>query len=652
MSKAKGAGKSGQYYVLCPFCHSKRKPQHQKLREMWIDVNTGNYKCHNCDAGGRIDSEEYLAGQSRRQAASGSAAGVPAVTPPLRRVQLGWKTPRQWKSFHESSLDIPPQPVMDYLTGERALTADVVRQLRIGGDRQYFPQLGAEADCVVFNYYLDGQLVCQKMRSISGKHFLRSPECRSIPYNIDSLRVEKDEDGRRSGVYITEGETDAAALSAAGFSRVISVSSGANAGLDWITDFWDTHIDGVTDYCLAVDNDDAGRALEARLAERLGPVNCSVVRFGEGCKDADSHLVKYGIDSLREAVTRAKPYPLPNVVTQDDLDEEMDAYFRAGADRGMKTGWTGGQCLSDGSRFVSLDDIVTWQTKQLCLVTGRAGDGKSELVDELVLRLIKNNDRLKCLYFTPENSPVRRHVVKLCEKLTSKRFPQEDEEEADYTMKKWEFDRARDRLRSRVCHINSGGGEMKVDDIISTADNVVKRYGVNILVVDPFNYIEKEMEREWQVHQWESQVISKFHRFAAERGLLIFLVVHPRKVYESDRDGDRRRIEMYDISGTADFANKADYCIVVDRSHNNGMTTVFVDKVRNKDFGNRGKCHFLYNRLNGRFTPCQKLERRVDESIPGQDELKVQHDTSSWLDAAEEQLPFPSEQASEDGLPF
>ena len=652
MSTAKKTAKDGEYRVFCPFCHHTRK-KHPNERELWINVNSGYYECHHCGIRGRIDTEEFIARNEQWQASAAyRKVKLSDMTAKNHKEQPGWKTPRDWKSFHEASLCTPSEVVMDYLTGVRGLTEETVEKLGIGGDKQYFSGIQAEADCVVFNYYLDGGLVCQKMRTVSGKDFLRSPGCRSIPYNIDSLRCDKDEQGRRGRIFITEGEMDVASLTAAGFDRVISIPNGAQAGLDWLEELWDSHFDGVTDYCLAVDNDDAGNSLAARLAERLGPVACSVVRFGEGCKDANEHLLRYGIDSLRETVNGAKPYPLPNVVTQDDLDSEMEAYFSNGADQGMKTGWTGGVSNFDKkTRFSSLDDIVTWQTKQLCLITGRAGDGKSEFVDELVVRLMMRND-LRCVYFTPENTPLRRHVVKICEKVTSKSFPKRGVEPTFTTMTREEMDEAREWSRSRICYINSDGGEMKVGDILSAADNVVKRYGVNIMVVDPFNYIEKEIERESQVYQWESKVISEFRRFAVERGLLIFLVAHPRKVYENDKNGERRRIEMYDISGTADFANKADYCFVVDRSRNNGMTTIYVDKVRNKDYGNKGRCYFLYNRNNGRFSPCWRLELRLDEDRPSPDELAVPFDTTNWLHPA---AGTPSEPPLSDAdyeLPF
>ena len=61
---------------------------------------------------------------------------------------------------------------------------------------------------------------------------------------------------------------------------------------------------------------------------------------------------------------------------------------------------------------------------------------------------------------------------------------------------------------------------------------------------------------------------------------------------------------MNDINGSADFGNKADICMIVDRNDEMEVTTVYVDKVRFKHLGHRGFCHMHYEVMNGRFNPC------------------------------------------------
>ena len=72
-------------------------------------------------------------------------------------------------------------------------------------------------------------------------------------------------------------------------------------------------------------------------------------------------------------------------------------------------------------------------------------------------------------------------------------------------------------------------------------------------------------------------------------------------------DGRKRRITLEDISGTADFGNKADYVFCVDRDDEHGIVTLSVDKVRRKQYGSKGKqASFVYKAVSGRYCPCER----------------------------------------------
>lgn len=53
--------------------------------------------------------------------------------------------------------------------------------------------------------------------------------------------------------------------------------------------------------------------------------------------------------------------------------------------------------------------------------------------------------------------------------------------------------------------------------------------------------------------------------FAVQHNCLVVLVAHPRKMNRNPVTNTTPRVEMYDINGSADFFNKADYGIVVER---------------------------------------------------------------------------------------
>ena len=88
------------------------------------------------------------------------------------------------------------------------------------------------------------------------------------------------------------------------------------------------------------------------------------------------------------------------------------------------------------------------------------------------------------------------------------------------------------------------------------------------------------------------------------------VIVHC-KLDDVQVDGRKRRITLEDISGTADFGNKTNYCFCIDRDDVRKVVTVSVDKVRRKQFGSKGlQAFFVYNKNSGRYYPCSVDENK------------------------------------------
>lgn len=110
---------------------------------------------------------------------------------------------------------------------------------------------------------------------------------------------------------------------------------------------------------------------------------------------------------------------------------------------------------------------------------------------------------------------------------------------------------------------------------------------------------------------------------------LVILVAHPRKMNRNPVTNFTPRVEMYDINGSADFYNKADYGIVVERDKEVGVTRVYVDKVKFKHLGVGGMVTFAYDPVGGRYLPCTESHDPavpVDRRVGG-----VTYDSTCWL---------------------
>ena len=600
--------------VACPLCRDEHW-KNRKRKCLSVNLKTGLYKCFRCNATGKLDGFSSTAPQEK----DGADKEKPA-----------YRIPRWFPEFINAD-----SPQLDYLVSTRMLTTQTLKEMKISEPWTNMPkkssdeeeagstalaQSTGEADgtdmtdaphptsaleqVIAFNYFLDGKLVNVKYRT-ADKRFKMFAGGRVIPYNIDSVKG-------KSVCAITEGEIDAATLHQCGMKSVISVPTGGSARVDWIDEFWDTHFSDKRYFILALDEDNVGRKLLDSLTARLGADRCRIVHWSKGCKDANEELLAHGQESVLRCLELAV-YPLMgNVFTAKDLRQELQDVYHNRIQHGMKVGLQG------------FDDLVSFELKRLVTITGKPGEGKSELVDELVVRLAVMHG-WKTAFFSPENMPIALHLRKLAEKLTGFRF------EPSVEMTDAMFEAVSRWLAANICHILPREDCYELDTILATARMLVERKGIRTLVIDPFNRIEQRLREGQTELQYISSVLNRLVRFAQQMNVMVILVAHPRKVNRSLYDGKARRVEMNDINGSADFANKSDICLAVDRNDEMEVTTVYVDKVRFKHLGKRGHCYFHYEVMNGRFHPCGigKAMNRDGEVTDRYQNVSWQ--TDSWI---------------------
>jgi twinkle protein len=90
----------------------------------------------------------------------------------------------------------------------------------------------------------------------------------------------------------------------------------------------------------------------------------------------------------------------------------------------------------------------------------------------------------------------------------------------------------------------------------------------------------------------------------------VFFVAHPKQL-QRKQDGTFPVPTLYDISGSANWVNKADVGIVVHRDDEKGAVDVFVRKVRRKEIGIAGGYQtFLYDVARGTYrdVPTDEFE--------------------------------------------
>ena len=266
--------KSGKEKLRCPSCDTQRTDK--KDTSLLINHNEGYGKCFYCeDLTFREDENKKVK-------------------------QKDYKLPvQEWKNYTKLS-----DAMVKYLES-RKITQSTAIDLKWTEETYWQPKANKNVSNIVFNYFEKDVLVNKKYRD-GAKNFTQSAGTRSIFYNINSV-IGSDE------VWIVEGEFDVAALYQVGIKSAISVPNGANDN----DDYWknsEEYLKDVKKFIIAVDNDEKGKALQERIAQRLGRYRCEYIEFEN--KDANDDL-KCGI--LHNTIKKRQRFAVSGTFKVSDL---------------------------------------------------------------------------------------------------------------------------------------------------------------------------------------------------------------------------------------------------------------------------------------------------------------------------------------------
>ena len=595
---------SGKVKTLCPKCHERRKDRRDK--SLSVDLDKGVWHCHYCGWSGTVHVGERSHDAPKKE----YRRPTPRPITTLSKRLVAW-------------------------FNSRGISEWVLERMKINEGEQFMPQEGRKMNTVQFNYYLNGELINVKYRT-GNKKFMLESGAELIPYNIDAI-------AGQSECIITEGEMDCLSFIEIGKSNCISVPNGANNNLSYLDDFIDGWFEDKETIYIAVDTDSKGVLLRDELVRRFGGERCRIVTYGDDCKDANEHLQKYGKESLENCLKSAKEVKVEGIFMLDDYEEELDAIYQNGLQKGFMIG------------HPNLDALISLETKRLMIVTGIPGSGKSEFIDEMCVRLNILYD-FKVGFFSPENVPIQLHAVKLIEKLCGKKFQAVDNRGENITPE--QYSHAKEYYRENFFHVLPEDGAT-IDNILAKAKYLVRRRGIRVFVLDPFNRIEHEQSGGETETQYISRLLNRMTAFARQNDILFILMAHPTKIKKDN--GNAGIPTMYDISGSATFFDKADFGLVVhrERDESKNYTLVRVEKVKFRHLGAPGDATFKFNVINGRYIPWKQSESiavdfRADmaDMIVAKERGAIQQPSfSSALPWDDNQVPIPLHPPNETASP-
>lgn len=543
-----GNRNSGEIKTTCPECSAKRK----KPRDPCLSVNldTGLFNCHNCGWSGTAQERKR---QEIRQY-------VRPVAPVVKKADdmLEW-------------------------FASRGITEPVVVRNRITKLKVWMPQVNGEVGAIAFPYFRGDECINIKYRT-RDKHFKLESGAELVLYGLNDLADK---------TIIVEGEMDKLALEVAGYPNAVSVPNGApsanSKNFDARFEFLnDPALEQVKEWIIAVDTDAPGLRLRDELVRRFGAERCRISAWPDDCKDANDVLMKHSPEMLAQCIEKADLVPLVGVFTAHQLASELfELYEQGGLPGGEYSGW------------IELHQFYSVMPGQLNIVTGIPGHGKSEFVDALAVN-VAHLHGWRTAFYSPENYPYKLHVTKIAEKYVGKPFNPGFTER----MSRNEFSASMDWVNEHFTWIMPE--QPSLDEIMDKAQSLVSRNGIRMLVIDPWNEVEHSRPSGMSETEYIGISLSKLRIFARKNQVAVFVVAHPKSL-SKDANGNYPVPNPYDISGSANWRNKADNCLAVwrDLADDTQPVSIHVQKIKFKICGKLGVAQLRYDKVTGRYLDSQ-----------------------------------------------
>lgn len=583
LSRARG----GHVRSICPLCIDRKTNKKDKC--LSIDTKTLAYHCFYCESSGILKSKmgEYLSNEQR--------AFKPKYKPTY--IKPKQKEESEIKNYSDSFLE--------YFKG-RGISERTLKEMKVTQGTSYFPQLKGKAGCIQFNYYLNDELINIKSRT-RNKDFTLVTGAQLIPYNINSIAPESYEDGEEKYCIFVEGEMDCLTYIECGYKHVVSVPNGANKNLEYLDEFIDSHFDKLDVIYISVDNDRKGIEVKAELIRRFGREMCRIVDYPSPCKDINEVLMQYGKDSVSECLRNYTELKPDGIQELGDVEIDLDNMFHNGLQKGYTIG------------VPSVDNILSFKTGMLNIVTGIPTHGKTYMLNFILARLNLLHD-WKIAFFSPEFYPVSLHISQMIETMGGKRF-----DAKNYTQQVYEEMKA--YISKNFFWIDPD--DTDVNSVMERAKYLIKKKGIKALVIDPFNALTDKDKKAVKQDEYISEFLQKLRWFARKYDTAVFIVIHPTKQVKQE-NGLYPVCDLYACKGASEIYDKADMGLTVWRNELEDYGELHVTKIKFRHLGEKGHACFKFNLNNGRYVEIGNVNDMKKQGIVI-NTLQVNWDNSNWI---------------------
>lgn len=420
-------------------------------------------------------------------------------------------------------------------------------------------KLESGANWLVVPYLDQGEVVNHKWRLTKDKRHRMDTGAPLLLWNADVLKTQSVREGKVP-VVITEGEWDALAAIQSGCHYTVSVPNGAPAQVtanldeakryDWV-DRHASDLAAVKEFIIAADGDDAGANLRTDLVALLGADRCKFVDYPKGCKDLNDVLLLHGQEGVSGCILNAKPIPVQGLYRVSDFPE-----------RGVVRSFDCG--------IEPLEGHIKIVPGTLTVLTGYANMGKSTLMNAIIAHQIYRHFPVCIASFETDVKPI------LVNGIAASLLSCEPKDVYNHEKRAVAMQCLEERLVI-ISQTVDEDLEMDLDKFLDLCRVAVVRHGVKMVVLDPWNELEHKRRRDETETDYIGRAIRSIKRFAKLNDVAFWVVAHPTKPHE----GVKKVPGLYDISGSANWANKADYGLTYHRPNpTENYAKVLISKVR------------------------------------------------------------------------
>ena len=502
--------------------------------------------------------------------------------------KLGMEAEQEYKKF--------PQPPHKIVPRESALAYLKSRGIsRETAERYEVTAYEDKPNILFFPFYNEyGKLVFIKYRNMAYRKGMKGSKewCEEGGQPILFGMKQCTDFGR---LVITEGQLDSLSVAEAGIENAVSVPTGMN-GFTWLPNCYDwiKRFDRVVVFG---DMEKGHMSLLDTLKQRLPNRVCAVRKedyLGE--KDANDILRSFGADAVRKAVENAQDPDVGYVKELADV-EDVDLNLLPKVKTGIydiDSALGGGICFG-----------------QVCLLTGKRGNGKSTFMSNVVANALDQD--VGVFAYSGELAGYHFKRWLNCQLAGNDAMIEKQNEygETVYTIDPDVSRQISEWYRGKAFIYDNG----YVDDADETkalteiVREVAARRNVKLICIDNLMTAMETVNDQSNLYLAQSNFVGELKKIAVMYDVAIILVAHPRKHGKDDTGFDND-----DVSGSSDITNKVDIVMCYNRAKEGADHDCELEISKNRLAGTlrmgASKISLNYSAKTKRVTGLRELNRR------------------------------------------